>query len=86
MWVLPYRCLETFPKEGCSLSSVVWNSKEDPLFVRIIVVVDDDVVVISVVVDVDVDLVVDDVDVDVDDVADVDVVVAAVRRTQIFHH
>ena len=34
MWALPYRCLETFPKEGCSLSSVVWNSMIEQMFSR----------------------------------------------------
>ena len=36
MWALPNRELKTFPKEGCSLSSVGSNSKEDPLLVKII--------------------------------------------------
>ena len=30
VWAVPYREFKTFPKEGCSLSSVKWNSKEDP--------------------------------------------------------
>ena len=31
VWAVPYREFKTFPKEGCSLSSVGSNSKEDPL-------------------------------------------------------
>ena len=30
VWAVPYREFKTFPKEGCSQRSEVWNSKEDP--------------------------------------------------------